>query len=450
VGWWVLMFFGSENNWFLGQIDQARPPEPEVPDDQGWMFHVTFNDGDHGDFSRARVEADLVVEGSANKNNLQGQKEWRLYKKTYDAIRSRLLNGTFNATNDACMREIFGMRKATNITVATIKTKLLQMSKKLHSDKVGRQPARVRHLATLVIAAATYLQQSHHHLSDFSVGVVDKPKPEDYHVYHSEEFAEAASTTTETVELEDLTQEPPPGGDDDGDDEDDEAGEEADDHSGDGSDGPWDEDGSDYDGNYPNSPNAVNTHRLQDLFLSPFQHVPFVPKACIEPWAIAYNTTTTALIEAINSTGPGRTKRISTAARWYLGLPQFLLRDANRGPKRNAQVIRRRLALYNDQKFGEILKQWNIDSNNARRKMRLPKTDTPERRLEQAISLFHKGYVSRGLSTLEGNGRASADDPAIQQQMRDKHPQVDGNQSFDDEPPPAAKDLELQSLSTKW
>jgi len=28
----------------------------------------------------------------------------------------------------------------------------------------------------------------------------------------------------------------------------------------------------------------------------------------------------------------------------------------------------------------------------------------------------------------------------------DKHPQINGNQSFDDEPPPAAKDLELQTL----
>jgi hypothetical protein len=450
----VLKFFPSEDNWFLGQIDEARPPEPDVADDQGWMFHVTFEDGDHGDYSRARIEADLVPEGSANKQDLHGQKEWQVYKKIYDIVRSQLLKDTFGATNDACMRTVFRMHKATDITVARIKAKYNKAAKLLHDDKVRGQPARVRHLAKLVLAAAQYLQQSHEHLSNSSVSVNDKPTPEDYHEYNSEGFAKAASTATETVKQADLTQPDAPGeggggggGDDnDNDDDDDEAGEEAGDHSGDGSDGPWDGDGSDYGGNYPNSPNAVNTHKLQDFILSPFQHVPFVPKACIEQWAIAYNTTTRTLIEAINSTGPGRTKRIGTAARWYLGLPQLLLRDANRSPKRNAKVIRRRLSLYNDQKYDEILNHWYSDCSKARAKMKPPKRDTPERRLEHTIDLFHKGYVSRGLATLEGNGRAAADDPAIQKQMFDKHPQIDGNQSLDDEPPPAVKELELQTL----
>ena len=407
------------------------------------MFHVTYADGDEEDCPRARIEIYLLPVGTHNQG-LHGHIEWHRLKKTYDLIRSRLANNTLDAANDGCMREVFNLRSGTNITVATIRKKRLETLKFIHSDKVQGQPAQVRHLANLVFTVVQYLQQSHHRRTDPSVSVVDKPNQDDYPEYHSKEFAEAASTPTETVELEDLTQPdaPPPDTDGSNNDDDDEAG----DQTGDGGDGPWDGGGSEYEGNYPNSLNAINTHKLEDFILSPFQHIPWVPKACIEKWAIAYNTTTTSLIEAINSTGPGRTKRIGTAARWYLGLPQLLLRDANRGPKRNAKVIRRRLALYNNKDYDKVLKQWNIDSNNARRKMKPPATDTPERRLEQAIALFHKGYVSRGLSTLEGNGRASADDPAIQQQMSDKHPQINGNQYFGDEPPPAAKDLELQSL----
>ena len=109
-------------------------------------------------------------------------------------------------------------------------------------------------------------------------------------------------------------------------------------------------------------------------------------------------------------------------------------------------MIRRRLTLFINKQYGALLNEWQTDVQKAQRKMKPQRKDTPERRVEHAIDLFHKGYVSRGLSTLEGNGRAPAEDPAIQQQMRDKHPQVDGVECFDDAPPPAIHDLELKLL----
>jgi hypothetical protein len=317
-----------------------------------------------------------------------------------------------------------------------------------------------------------YLMQSNQHQCDSSVQVNDKPSPEQYPEYYSDEFAAAASTATETVRREDLTQPEEAGGggqhgdDGGGDDDDDEdsggdgeGGEDGDefdgfdDQAGDGTYGPWEGDGAIYGddteeggADYPNTFEAANSFCLHQFALSPFRHVTWIPKGSIELWATAYNIVTKKLIEAINSSGPGRTKRIGTAARWYLGLPQLLLRDPNRGHKRNAKVIRRRLTLFINKQYGALLKEWQSDVAKAQRKMKPPRKDTPERRVEQAIDLFHKGYVSRGLSTLEGNGRASAEDPAIQQQMRDKHPQVEGEECFDDAPPPAIHDLELKLL----
>jgi hypothetical protein len=49
VGRWVMKFFKEENSWFLGQITGASPPKPE---EDGWVFHVSFEDGDKGDYPR--------------------------------------------------------------------------------------------------------------------------------------------------------------------------------------------------------------------------------------------------------------------------------------------------------------------------------------------------------------------------------------------------------------
>jgi hypothetical protein len=429
----VLRFFKNENNWFLGEITSALPPTADDPADEGWIFHVEYEDGDEADYPRKDIEADILPPGTGKGPGLHKVKDWPLMKKIYEQIRLRLHSDTFDAEDDACIREVFNMREATRLTVQAVKNAYNKKALKCHDDKTRAEPARVRYLSKLVNAAMLHLQQSHQRLADPSHQANDKPLAEDYPEYHSEAFAAAASAATgETVPFEDLTQPPAEDDGDGGDDDDDES-----DQTGDGSDGPREADGSDYAGEYPDTFDAVNTHNLDTFSLSPFQHVTWIPKGSTELWASAYNIVTKELIAAVNSTGPERTKRIGTAARWYLGLPQLMLRDANRGPKRNAKIIRNRLTLFKSKEYGKLLKDWHFDCEKSRRKMKPPRKDTPERRLEHAIDLFHKGYVSRGLRTLEGNGRASAEDPAIQQQMQDKHPRVEGEEFFDDASPSA-------------
>ena len=72
---------------------------------------------------------------------------------------------------------------------------------------------------------------------------------------------------------------------------------------------------------------AADTFDLECFQLSPFAHVTFVPPRLEENWAKVCNIVMCGLIDAIESDGPGRTERIGTAARWYLGLPQLFLRE---------------------------------------------------------------------------------------------------------------------------
>jgi hypothetical protein len=375
VGRWVMKFFKEENNWFLGQITGASPPKPEDPEDEGWVFHVKFEDGDEGDYPRTLIEADILPPETGKATGLHKAQDWPMLKKIYDIIRARLHENTFDAADDQCLREVFNMRATTRLTTQNVKAAFKRKATKTHSDKTRGEPARVRHLANLVFEGMQYLMQSNQHQCDSSVQVNDKPSPEQYPEYYSDEFAAAASTATETVRREDLTQPEEAGGggqhsdDGGGDDDDDEnsggdgeGGEDGDqfdgfdDQAGDGTYGPWEGDGAIYGddteeggADYPNTFEAANSFCLDQFALSPFRHVTWIPKGSIELWATAYNIVTKKLIEAINSSGPGRTKRIGTAARWYLGLPQLLLRDPNRGHKRNAKVIRRRLTLFHQQ-----------------------------------------------------------------------------------------------------
>ena len=207
-----MKFFKEENNWFLGQITGASPPKPEDPEDEGWVFHVSFEDGDEGDYPRTLIEADILPPETGKAPGLHKAQDWPLLKKIYDVIRVRLHENTFDAADDQCLREVFNMRATTRLTTQHVKAAFKRKATKTHSDKTRGEPARVRHLTNLVFEGMQYLMQSNQHQCDSSAQVNDKPSPENYPEYHSNEFAAAASTATETVRREDLTQPEEAGG----------------------------------------------------------------------------------------------------------------------------------------------------------------------------------------------------------------------------------------------
>jgi hypothetical protein len=162
-----------------------------------------------------------------------------------------------------------------------------------------------------------------------------------------------------------------------------------------------------------------------------FSRVLWVFSLCILPGALialvasgkVFNIVIQNLLDAINSEGPGRTKRIGTAARWYLGLPQIMLRDPNRKGHRDTGVLDARLSQFLAGDYSGLLLEWERASIRARQKAKPLKQDSEPRRLSQCLDSFNKGLIGRGLCFLEGFGRAPADNPSVVAQMREKHPQ---------------------------
>ena len=175
------------------------------------------------------------------------------------------------------------------------------------------------------------------------------------------------------------------------------------------------------DGSIPNTFESVNAFHMNDFTLSNLKHVLWVPRNCVILWCQVYGDITMKLLDAIRSSGPDRHRRIGTAARWYLGMPQIFLNDKGNYVD-NQTIIERRLTQFLAGDFAGVLTEWRKAKDRARRRAKPPKQDTHPRRVTQCIKLFFKGYVSRGLRVLTGHGRANPEDPSIINQMKKKHP----------------------------
>ena len=125
----------------------------------------------------------------------------------------------------------------------------------------------------------------------------------------------------------------------------------------------------------PNTLPAADAFDLECFQLSPFAHVTFVPPRLEEKWAKVLSIVMRGLIDAILSDGPGRTERIETAARWYLGLPQLFLREPGRG-KRNHTALEFRLTQFLAGDYAGPLKDWVSEAKRAHAKAKPAKPDT--------------------------------------------------------------------------
>ena len=201
------------------------------------------------------------------------------------------------------MRTVFSFRNDTPITLSRVKDKLRQCQRKLHPDKVSRQPARVKLLAQKVYYAMEYLKKTMEQgrYPAHSQSANDKPNIVNYPEYYSEDFAAAASTAAESVQLEDLTQ-PTPGttrndsnnrneGAENDRGEDDQY---APDIDFDDRHGPLKADGSltDQTGSIPNIFQAANAFDIDDFALSNLRHVLWVPKSCLLLWGQVFSEIT--------------------------------------------------------------------------------------------------------------------------------------------------------------
>jgi len=80
----------------------------------------------------------------------------------------------------------------------------------------------------------------------------------------------------------------------------------------------------------PNALEAANAFALSDFLLNPMRTLHFVPKRLNEKYSTVFGRVVEELPTAAESAEPGRTKRIGTALRWYVGIPQLFLRKPRR------------------------------------------------------------------------------------------------------------------------
>lgn len=125
----------------------------------------------------------------------------------------------------------------------------------------------------------------------------------------------------------------------------------------------------------------------------------------MELWARAFARASQELIDALDSSAPDRDMKIGTAARWYLGLPQLMLRDNGRSAARRNAAIKGRLNGYLHGDYKAVVQRWRDDYDKAASRTRTPRPETKDRRLAQCLKLIYQGFISRGLSVLEVSGK---------------------------------------------
>ena len=308
-----------------------------------------------------------------------------------------------------------------------------RFSLRLHHDHIQENLNHALHLATKLEYAVKYIRGSYSRNAERN----DPPNPADYPLYGTADFAALANCRELDMSQthqdpggqqpddpppddpspdlsppnESQPDEPPPNNQTP---EDDAMGQ----------DGPTaaDETIRDEDGNLPDTPECVNAKPMDWFLCSPFLHPEHMPRSCIELWARTISRATDDLINAIQSTGPDRNKRIGTAGRWYLGLPQLMLRDMGSHRDRNAHIIKNRLNAYLNGHYKSVIDQWLHDRDKASRKRKTPRADTPQTRLKHGIQLIYQGHISRGIRIIDGHGKADPDDRSVTTQMREKHP----------------------------
>mmetsp|Transcript_23203 Transcript_23203/g.27297 ORF Transcript_23203/g.27297 Transcript_23203/m.27297 type:complete len:475 (-) Transcript_23203:740-2164(-) len=420
----------SSRNLIIGKITQAHLSSGT------WTFTAEFDTGSREEKVLSNEEVQLSLIPVVNSNNsMHSTLHWKVLKAKYIHLQKSIEEGTCDAMSEPLLQALFVYRPNTNITKQNLKIKWNQLQKIIHPDKCRNEPPQVKFVAAALNQGLRYILETRiaHLEGMFTATGFSAPTIEDFPAYGSEAFCTAAMTLSENLtppsdpptpspnliltpiqppapvnhELAPAPAAPaaPPS--------------RFDPH---GMDAPEAPDPS-FD-HLPNTMECVLAFHLDDFFVNDFFQPTFVPNGCSQPWAIAFQKITSSLNEAIVDTSSDQDRKLAIASRWYGGAPQIFFRGTGKDTEKTSVAIRRRLIAFNKGDYSNLIKHWRVDIDKKKAKNRHPKPDTKARTMEYGISLIQKGRISRGISIIESNGRASISDPAVLQQMLDKHPQA--------------------------
>ena len=162
--------------------------------------------------------------------------------------------------------------------------------------------------------------------------------------------------------------------------------------------------------------------------LTGFQAMKEVPRVHQEKWVRAVSRVLRRIQEASTEA------QLTRALKWWLILPQLLLRQAKRnGAKgQGARMVDGRFQAVVEGDWGKLLTMWESDRlanermaearRRRRRRQAGQEEEDMERKREVVLDLVSRGQVGRAADRIKSHGVASMDTPGVKEALRAKFP----------------------------
>ena len=167
---------------------------------------------------------------------------------------------------------------------------------------------------------------------------------------------------------------------------------------------------------------SIDTLSVWECLLSQFTTLETIPSQFKEQWARSY---TKVLFKLKNCTDETEKAR---SLKWWMFLPQALLRKPIRGGRAGIRNIKKRFDCVVNDNYEELIRLWRLDREAAERKKEGRRQKPPDKSAEdpkktrQAVSLISKGYISKATNRMISNGVADINNPATKASLGEKYP----------------------------
>ena len=147
-----------------------------------------------------------------------------------------------------------------------------------------------------------------------------------------------------------------------------------------------------------------------------------IPHSLLEEWIQVWIDILSKREQATNDLDRER------AQKWFLWFPHGLLHSPTRGGKggtRKLNAMRRRFRLWRVRDLGTLIGDWRKAAGAAQQRLSAASRESlrdEAARVAKGVRLIRKGAIAKGARALESLGRGDFADPAVKQQMVDKHP----------------------------
>ena len=185
---------------------------------------------------------------------------------------------------------------------------------------------------------------------------------------------------------------------------------------------PWEE--ADADGEEDESWDAIDAIHPLLCAVSPFAQLQDVPATLVNEWVHTQNTVFERACRAHRS---GNQADLDRALKWFLVLPQVLLRAPSRGGRRGgaAGEVEARFRAWRQGEYGTVLRWWKAHRQKERQRNATKEAmGAPDEAhlVDRALVLLEQGQISLAMNMLHSTGLGDLQVTAILDQLVGKHP----------------------------